>query len=501
MTGFSDFRQMPESTFFDCQLKKIPAFFLLSLPQKEEKAGMTRYITDFCRAILQKESFRDQSRREEDTCKTACVLIKNTVNLIVMSSNLQYFRWMSERLPPAGENRLIILTGARQTGKTTLARSLYSDLNYINLDMPENQSFVRHISTAAWARAIGNAVLDEAQKAPVVFDKVKSNYDEGTIRFTVLLGSSQILLLKKVRESLAGRAFLYELFPLILSEIASQSDRPPLPLLDRLLQTAHPSQVLESLPERQLPRLEEPAITAMQYMLEWGGMPVLPTFDDNTKREWLRSYGFTYLERDLSDLARLNDLEPFRQLQRLAALRSGQLLSYSELARDAGISAATARRYLRYLELSYQTFLLPPYRANLTSSVVKTPKLYWLDIGILRQLQGNWGLPTGPLFETFVVSEIYKYLRTKSLDVQLYFYRTRSGMEVDLLLQTSNGFLGIEIKSRKTIGSRDWRGLRDLAGTLKEKWLAGLVVTPGDELLPLDRQRRIWKVPAYRLLT
>ncbi|RMD97340.1 MAG: ATP-binding protein [Calditrichaeota bacterium] len=421
--------------------------------------------------------------------------------MIMTKLNLQIIRLLGERLPAPNERRIVLLTGARQTGKTTLARSKYPDLNYVNLDAPENQAFVRSVRTTAWAQAVGNAVLDEAQKAPVVFDKVKFNFDEGHIRFTLLLGSLQILLLKKIRETLAGRAFVYELFPLMLSEIVAGSRPPSKPLIAQLLESDDPPKLLESQPERRLPQQEEPALSGMAYMLDWGGMPALLAYTDEVRREWLRSYGYTYLERDLGDLARLNDLEPFRQLQRLAALRSGQLLSFSELARDGAISTATTRRYLRYLELSYQTFLLPPYRRNLTSSVVKAPKLYWMDIGILRQLQANWGMATGALFETFVVSEIYKYLRTTGLDVRPYFYRTRSGMEVDLLLETPRGFLGIEIKSAKQLGSRDWRGLRDLAGALGERWLAGLLVTAGLEMASLDRERRIWSMPAHRLLT
>ncbi|MFQ5637895.1 MAG: ATP-binding protein [bacterium] len=416
------------------------------------------------------------------------------------STNLQKFRWLKERLPASSARRLVILTGARQTGKTTLVRAHYPDLRYINLDAPENRDFVRQTRTTAWARTVGHAVLDEAQKEPTVFEKVKFNFDEGDLHFTVLLGSSQILLLKKIRESLAGRAFLYELFPLMLSELASDRRAPQRPLLARLLESDKPAKLVETLPSCLLPQDEEAALSAMEFMLNWGGMPALITLNDSDKRQWLQSYGHTYLERDLGDLARLDDLNPFRELQRLAALRSGCILSFSELARDAALSTSTTRRYLEYLKLSYQTFLLPTYRRSLTSSVIKAPKLYWMDIGILRQLQGNWGAATGPLFETFVVSEIYKWLRTSAVDVEPTFYRTRSGLEVDLLLSTPAGLLGIEIKSAKQVAARDFRGLRSLADALGSTWAAGLLVTRGDAIHLLDSERKIWSVPAHRLL-
>lgn len=123
---------------------------------------------------------------------------------------------------------------------------------------------------------------------------------------------------------------------------------------------------------------------------------------------------------------------PFRQFQRLGALRSGQLLSYSKLARDAGLGVTTSRRYIEYLRLSYQTFLLPPYSTNLTSAIIKAPKIYWWDIGLWRQQKAYFGPVTGQLLETMVVAEIHKWVKTQERDAELAFYRTRSGMEVDL---------------------------------------------------------------------
>ncbi|MEK7729712.1 MAG: ATP-binding protein [candidate division KSB1 bacterium] len=413
-------------------------------------------------------------------------------------TNLQKSRHLAQRLPEISSRRIVVLTGARQTGKTTLAREKFSTLRYLNLDAPENREYVRVLRSMSWGKDLGPAVIDEAQKEPTVFEKVKYSYDAGELSFTVLLGSSQILLLKRIRETLAGRAFFYELFPLMLSEFVNATP-PSSPLLAQLLNAADISLPLQDLPAVLTPQQDEAALAAMNYMLTWGGMPALLHLNEVERRQWLRDYGHTYLERDLSDLARLDDLSPFREFQRLAALRSGQILSYSELARDSGIAITTSRRYLEYLKLSYQTFVLPPYRKNLTSAAIKTPKLYWMDIGIMRQLQGHWGAPTGAAFETFVVGEIYKWIRTMGEHVQLYFYRTRSGLEVDLLIQTGNGVLGVEIKSAVELAAKDYRPLREVANALGREWLGGIVVNRGNRLELLDSEAKIWSMPAPRL--
>ena len=401
-------------------------------------------------------------------------------------------------MPDSSRRRLVILTGARQTGKTTLAKVVYPDLHYVNLDAPENREAVRSIASASWARDMGAAILDEAQKEPIVFEKVKYSYDDGALAFSVLLGSSQILLLKRIRETLAGRVSLFELWPLMMSEIAATGNVPSPPLVDRLFSEASLKDILGSIPGILLDREDEAARRAEAYLLQWGGMPGLLPLNDDERRQWLKDYGYTYLERDLGDLARLDDLSPFRKFQRLTALRSGCLLNYSELARDAAVSVDTARRYLEYLRLSYQTLLLPPYRINLTSAVVKTPKVYWLDVGLLRSLSGMSGAVTGEIYETMVVGELMKWMKTAGRNGDLYFYRTRSGLEVDILLETSAGVVGMEIKNRRVIASKDVTALREVARGLGDRWRGGLVIYGGDSIKPLA-DPEIWAVPSRRL--
>ena len=408
-------------------------------------------------------------------------------------------RFLAQRLPQPHQRRLVLITGARQVGKTTLALAAYPDLNYISLDEIESRAHLRELPTRAWGATVGPAILDEVQKEPTVFEKVKFAYDRGDIDFSVLLGSSQILMLQRVRESLAGRVFVYELWPLLLSELLAPTPLKP-PLFDRFLtESGDADQLLEQEPPLLMGDAAYEHDRWLQYTLTWGGMPALLALTDAERRDWLHSYTLTYLERDLGDLARLRDLAPFRRFQRLAALRSGQVLSYADLARDADISPGTARNYLRYLEISYQHFLLPPYYGNPTKRLVKSPKLYWVDVGLWREQTGIWGEVSGQVLETFVVSECYKWVKTMRPEISLMFYRTHAGAEVDLIIETSQGIWGIEVKTSRQAGPGQTRNLRALGEALGDRWRGGIVLYQGALIQRLAKN--IWAVPVVRFLS
>ena len=207
-----------------------------------------------------------------------------------------------------------------------------------------------------------------------------------------------------------------------------------------------------------------------------------------------------YLERDLADLARLTDLKPFRKFQQLTANRAAQILSYSELARDAGIGVETARRYMEYLTLSYQTFMLPVYSKNLTSQLIKAPKVFWFDNGLLRHLSGiGFEVMNGHLFENFIAAEMIKWIRTSEDNVRLSYYRTRSGMEVDFCLETNNGLTGIEVKYRDTVGDVDFTNLKRLAEAAGDTWKGGFVIYNGDKVIQFGK--RLWAIPVSRIFS
>jgi Predicted ATPase (AAA+ superfamily) len=355
-------------------------------------------------------------------------------------TNLQAKRHLTSRLPAPDARRLVLLTGARQVGKTTLARAKWPELKYLNLDSTEDRHALRELPARLWSRSVGPAILDEAQKEPTLFEKLKYAFDARSLSFSVLLGSAQVLLLQNVRETLAGRVFIFELWPLTLAELAGRGNEPQEPLFVRLVRDAA-SVALILADEPPLLHGDDEAARreAANHLETWGGMPELIHLPAAERLDWLRSYHDTYLQRDLADLVRLRDLEPFHRFQRLAAFRTSGLLSYADLARDAGTSPNTARNYLEYLRLSYQAFLLSPWSGNGASGLVKSPKIFWADLGIARTLTGIHGPAPGPFFESLVVAEAQKLTRTLSLEAELSFYRSRSGLEVDLLVDTPEG--------------------------------------------------------------
>lgn len=419
----------------------------------------------------------------------------------MVSSKSQYFRHIDRSLRGARESVRVVV-GARQVGKSTLSAAVAPHLRYFNLDAAEVRDALAEIPAGLWSREVGPAILDECQKLPSILEKVKYAWDEGGIRETILTGSSQLLLLQKVRESLAGRVSLHECWPMMLSELAvvTPGDEPAVPLLDSLLRLSDPlDALLENVPSRLIGLEDSVRRVAEDHLLAWGGMPSLLHLQDAHREDWLRDYVSTFLERDLADLARLADLEPFRKFERLCALRSGGILSYSELARDCGVAVDTSRRWLEYLRLSFQTILLQPYEKNLTSRVIKSPKLYWSDIGLQRRLSGRSPMVTGEVFENHVVAEIHKWIASMHVDARLMYYRTIGGMEVDLLVETAAGVFGCEVKLRDQVEPRDARHLVRIAQALGERWRGGLVIHRGSRVHKLC-DPGIWAIPSHRLL-
>jgi len=409
-------------------------------------------------------------------------------------------RILTQRLPEAKTRRLVMITGARQTGKTTLARTLYPNLRYISLDEVEARLQLGELPTRAWASTVGHAILDEAQKEPAIFDKIKFAYDSHAIDFSVLLGSSQILMMNRVRETLAGRVFIYELWPLMLTELIAADGSAQSPLFDQLLRSdGNADTVFAETPALQIGDEAWQRQQWFTYGIMWGGMPGLLTLTPSERREWLNAYTNTYLERDLTDIARLDDLLPYRRFMRLAALRSGQLLSYADLARDADVSPTTARNYLNFLQLSFQLYLLPPYFTNEVKRLVKAPKLYWIDPGLWRHQTNYWGELTGQLLETYVVGEAIKWLKTTGSTAEAWFYRTHGGLEVDLLITTTAGVWGIEVKSSPQVKSSHGSSLQRLAEEFGNQWRGGIVTYPGTRLERLAPN--LWAIPVQRLFS
>ncbi len=419
-----------------------------------------------------------------------------------MYEDLQVKRKVFESLPLEPDRAIVLITGARQTGKTTLVKEKYAGLPYFNLDAIELRDQLSAVSSFLWAKDVGSAVIDEIQKEPSLFEKIKFSFDEGKLNFSVLTGSSQLLLLKKVRETMAGRIRLFELFPFMLSEMVyPEGQKEIIITLEKLLQLQSVDDLFGTYPSVLFGEKWESLKSAEEWLIKWGGMPPITHIPDETDRiNWLHDYSLTYLERDLMDLVRLSDLRPFRRFQTIAALRAANILQYTELSKDAGTSIETARRYLEYLNISYQNFILQPYYKNLTSSLVKTPKLFWLDNGLLRQSSGlGFNINTGQLYENYFASELMKYLRTIRSSAKLFYYRTRSGMEIDFILETQHGIVAIEAKNRSSVTSSDFSALRKLALAAKSLWVGGIVAYKGNKIQQFGD--KLWAVPSCRLLS
>jgi predicted AAA+ superfamily ATPase len=418
-----------------------------------------------------------------------------------MWENIQVKRKLGNIIPSESDKSLVLITGARQSGKTTLVKKMFSNLSYFNLDAIELRDQLSSVSTFSWPQEVGNAVLDEIQKEPSLFEKIKYCYDEGSVGFSVLTGSSQLLLLKKVRETLAGRVKLFELFPFMISELVDPDGLNDGELIfDQINNVSNLDDLFEKLPTVLFGEEWNLLKSAEDWLIRWGGMPPLIHIkNENDRINWLHDYSFAYLERDLSDLARLSDLRPFRKFQAIAALRSAQILHYSELAMDSGTSVETARRYLEYLTISYQNFVLQPFYKNLTSSLVKTPKLFWFDNGLLRQNSGlGFNIDSGQLYENYFAAELTKILRTSKSTDRLYYYRTRSGMEIDFILETKNGIIAIEAKNREIVSNSDFSAIKKLSLAAKDMFIGGIIVYKGNKIEKFDNN--MWAVPSSRLL-
>jgi predicted AAA+ superfamily ATPase len=363
--------------------------------------------------------------------------------------------------------RILILTGSRQTGKTTLAGHYLPSYTEISLENPIERDSYAKLTANQWKELYPKAILDEVQKEPSLIESIKSVYDRyGEVRY-VLLGSSQFLLMKQVKESLAGRCFIIELYPLILPELLTNNfDDPVEPsLLVRLLDNDEKTEIA---PFFVLSPAYAAKTGAFEFYLRWGAYPALSkeTVSDEERREILEMYVRTFLERDVRDLSAFRDLGPFIKLQRYLANNTGCLINYASVAKETGVSIPTVQRYCRYMEMSYQVALLPAWAANPTKKLMKMPKFHFLDQGVLKTILKKTGGPTGSEFESAVIAEIYKQIKTFRLPFSCYHLRTADGREVDLLLEGVDYFIAIEVKMSEHIDRRDIRGFKGLGELL-----------------------------------
>ncbi|MCF8307664.1 MAG: ATP-binding protein [Bacteroidales bacterium] len=359
--------------------------------------------------------------------------------------------------------RIIVLTGARQTGKTTLIRRLFPDYQYISIEDPVMRSNYRKLTAQQWSKLYPFAVLDEIQKEPELIESIKSVYDQFEMPRYILLGSSQLLLMEKVRESLAGRSNLLEVYPLTLPELKTESWDDPIE--DSLFQKELLSRnTTEYLPTFHLDNHMTEKQKAWEHLMHFGSYPAVsdPELSEEEKFNWLTNYVKTYLERDIRDLAAFRDLEPFLNLQRYVAINTATLINASDMGRKLGITTKTVQRYLRYFELSYQSVIIPAWAQNLNKRLSKMPKIHFLDQGIIQAILQKKGGLTGYEFESLIVSELFKQMRTIGEQRSLYHLHTHDGKEIDLLIEFPEYYYAFEIKMTEKISNKDARHLKGL---------------------------------------
>lgn len=393
-----------------------------------------------------------------------------------------------------GRFPVVVVTGARQTGKTTLVRSgrIAEGRTYRSLDDYDVLERAQAQPDALVAEE-APLTLDEVQRAPALLRAIKREVDRARRPGRYLLtGSANLLMMQRVSESLAGRAVYLTLWPMTEAEKRGRPDVGP---WDQWLGAGDAASLREV-------GQAEAGTTAWQVRALEGGYPVPALSDDPTLRaQWFEGYVRTYLERDLQDVASIAALADFRRLMRMAALRVGRMLNQSELARDAALPQSTTHRYLNLLETSYQIVRIPAFATSRTKRLVKTTKLYWTDTGLAAQLAGITAAQAGgvapetpgALLENLVLNQILAWRETVIPRPEIHYWRTHSGLEVDFVIEQGRRLLPIEVKSAARVRLADTKGLVAFLEEHPKAAPFGIVLYRGSEMTMLTQ--RIVAVP------
>jgi predicted AAA+ superfamily ATPase len=407
-------------------------------------------------------------------------------------------RWFQSHVERAmGVMPVTVLTGPRQTGKTTLARAIEPSATYHTLD--DLGVLDQALEDPASLTQDPPVIIDEVQRAPRLVLAVKHAVDQSRMRGAFLLTkSANLLLLKSVADSLAGRAIYLQLPPFCPTEWMGDKDR--LHALDRLF-------------DKDFDFREWPAGTGNWplWLLRGGFPPALEIPDESDRSLWMGAYVQTYLERDLRQLTEVSSLPDFQRVMLLAAQRTGRLLNQAELARDAAMTQPTTHRYLNLLEAGCLLTKLRPLTSNPASALIKTPRIYWSDCGLAAWLAGirssegaKSRIDSGFWLEQTLFQSFQSWQALDPQARRLHFWRDRAGREVDFVLEKDGQFVALEIKSAKQVKPSDASGIEALRASMKNNGLLvrGAVLHGGSDARRLSHHDLAlpwgWMVPEER---
>ncbi len=384
---------------------------------------------------------------------------------------------------------VVVLTGMRQVGKSTMLRNeaAFRSRSYVSLDdyatmrsMQENPGAVLDTED--------ELTIDEAQRVREVFQELKRVVDKERRPGRFLIsGSANPALLRGVSESLAGRAIYFELPPMSRREISGMTGKPPF--------------LISFLREPSTPKKKNVKLLNDAEVLT-GGLPPVSLGEAADPRIWFTGYEQTYLERDLRDIASVDNILGFRDLMKLAALRTAQLLNVAGLARDARLEAKTAARYLGWMEATYIIRRVQPFLRNKASRVKKSPKLFISDSGLACHLADCRDLSDDPmkgaLYETYVLQNIISIVEREIPPGRVYYWQTQQGREVDFVVELGKDLLAIEVKSGEKWSRRDLAGLSEFL-SVTPRCKAAIIAYNGEEAVKLGD--RMWAIPLGVLLS
>lgn len=373
----------------------------------------------------------------------------------------------------------VVLTGPRQSGKTTVLKHLFRNLYcYVSLEPPDVRAAAATDPRGFLAAYPPPVIYDEVQYAPELLPYIKEHIDahRDISGQYLLTGSQNILMTEHITESLAGRAAMLKLLPLSYREILGFPNA--------------------ALPWENTTLTERPSTPDLQMWRHFlrGGYPELAAHPERDIALWHSSYIQTYLERDIRTLRQVGDLTTFQNFLRALASRNGQLLNLTDIARDLGVAVNTAKAWISVLEATFQILVLRPYFGNINKRLVKSPKIYFTDLGTLCYLTGlkdpehaAKGPMGGAIFETAILMEIVKTILNRGQEPQVYFWRTATGVEVDIIVDSEGKLIPLEVKLSATPRPAMADGIKVFHRDFPSKMAPGYVITSGDIRLPLGK--------------